>query len=160
MPAYPCAQCKNQVDVRDFTCKGCGTKKPFLCTKCGVQMSNLEVHGVDQLTFARPLFCLACGRDMERIPCRHCGADVVRNAAVEFERPSGEVILYHADCFKTTKLQEKASKGLMVFLIPFLAWIGYSYLGFYTSMPVMGAVGLPLGAAAGYFIASALGPKR
>jgi len=154
VPAYPCAQCRNQVDLRDLTCRGCGSKTPFKCSKCEVNMGTFDIFAVDTITFQRPLFCGKCGKETERIACKHCGADVTRRDAVEEDD-----LIFHPDCFKTRQLQAKVSKGLMVALIPLGAWMGWSLLGFHVNY-YMGFIGLPLGGFAGWFFASLLAPKK
>jgi len=158
LPAYPCVRCSNQVDIRDVTCRSCNEKKPFRCVKCDRQMGSFEIFDAESIKFQKPLYCDTCGRESKPVPCHHCKIDLVRRDAATFDPGSGER-LYHPECLRTVLLQQKVSKGLMVFLIPFLAWIGYSYLGYYVH-PYMGFVGAPLGGFLGWWLAGLMAPKK
>jgi hypothetical protein len=127
MPVYPCSKCRAQVDIRDVVCRGCGEQKPFKCTKCDKPMAQDEVYGVESINFQKPLFCMACGKDVSVVSCHRCNLNVIRSDAVEKYGSGDRLLFFHPDCMKTSEKQAAASRIAMLALAPVLAIGGAIY---------------------------------
>lgn len=155
MPAYPCAKCNTPVDHRDLTCRSCGDKKPFTCSKCSRRIGAMQLHNAEQLTFQKPLFCEECGREGQPIECPHCKTDVYRNSGVE-----DNGVFYHEDCFKTVAIQKKITPILRVVLLVFLGYAGYTQVNFWSGNMYMGILMGVFGAMAGFAAGGLMAPRR
>jgi hypothetical protein len=155
MPAYPCAQCSTPVDVRDLTCRSCGDKQPFTCSKCNKRLGAMQVHNAEQLTFQKPLFCEPCGKEVQPVTCPKCNTDVYRNAGV-----ADEGAFYHPECFKTIALQRKITPILQVVLLLFGGYATYTQVSFYSQSTPIGLVAGLFGACVGFFLGSLMAPRK
>ncbi|NDD29773.1 MAG: hypothetical protein EB084_16060 [Proteobacteria bacterium] len=157
MPAYPCAECKTTVDVRDFTCKKCQTKTPFSCTKCSKRMGPMDIFNADQVTFQKPLFCNACGPDVQPMKCPHCDTDVYKASGV-----ADDGVYYHPECYKSVVMQKKVTPALRIGLAIFLGYFSFSQFHFHTKgemLPISLCVGV-IGAVAGHWLGGLMAPRR
>lgn len=155
MPAYPCVQCNSPVDVRDLTCRSCGDKKPFACSKCNKRLGAMSVFNAEQLTFQKPLFCEQCGVEGQPITCPHCKTDVYRSGGVE-----DNGVYYHQDCFKTVSLQKKITPVLRVFLCIVGGYVTYSLVAYHNQSVAIGALAGTFGAAVGFLLGGLMAPRR
>lgn len=155
MPAYPCGNCGTQVDHRDLTCRSCGDKKPFRCSKCEKPLNAMDIYNAEQLTFQKPLFCPACGREAEPIPCPSCKRDVYRTLGME-----DDGVFYHPDCYKTVQMQKKVTpimRGVLAVALGIAAFSGFSQ---YAGSQVVGAMASVGGIALGYALGGLMAPRR
>lgn len=159
MPAYPCANCTHQVDLRDLICKACGEKKPFQCTKCEKRLGSTGVFQAEEIAIKKPLYCMTCGRDQEALKCAHCKTTLIRRDGVEvLSKSSGLELVFHPECHKTYELQLKTSYILKYALTPIAAWMGFSLVS--KTYPMLGLLGAILGIGFGLGVAYWMDPKK
>lgn len=159
MPAYPCAKCDHQVDLRDMVCRSCGDKKPFKCTKCDKRLGSMDVFQADEITIRKPLYCSACGRDQEALKCSHCQTTLVRRDGIEVtSKTTGAALIFHPECHRTYQLQLTTSRALKYVLTPAAAYMGYTFMERVHSM--MGILGIAAGICVGLGIAWMMDPKK
>lgn len=150
MPAYPCCKCQAPVDTGslDARCKKCGEQRPFKCTKCEKQMSQMGVFQPEKLSFRKPLYCLECGPATETVECRQCGTSMTRSNAREVTL-RGQVVYYHPECY-----EKQAKVFRVVQPVALVAGVViFGYLGFYVGHSWITA--LP-GAGLGFLVGMAL----
>ena len=159
MPAYPCANCNHQVDLRDLTCRACGEKKPFTCSKCNKRLGNSGVFQAEEIAIKRPLYCMACGREQEALKCAHCRTTIVRRDGIEVQsKVTGLDLIFHPDCHRTYLLQMKVSSVLKFALPVVCGWMGYTFVS--RMYPMAGIVGFLVGVLVGLGGAWWMDPKK
>lgn len=150
MANYPCAECGSMVETTGTgTCKKCGSKKPFKCSKCGKQIGLESVYKPEKLTFSgKPLYCIDCGADVQQVPCARCGKTLIRSTGVE--RPiDGVIKIYHKECIE----QQSKIYTYVMPIVVFVAGVVLGYAGFMLTHAwwgtlICGVFGLILGKAA------------
>ena len=156
MPAYPCVQCKKQVDIRDLQCRNCGDRSPFQCSRCNKRLTALEIFNAEEITFQKPIFCTTCGHQDATVMCPNCKTDVVRRSARE-----DDGVLYHEDCYKTVMLQKKITPALRIVPHCFARLhVLQSSLRFHAQSQVIGIIAGLAAAIGGFFLGGLMAPRR
>lgn len=147
MPAYPCVKCQTPVDTGsiDSRCKKCGEQRPFKCTKCEKQMSQMGVYQPEKLTFRKPLYCLECGPSAESVDCRQCGSSMTRSNAKEVNL-RGQTVFYHPECYeKQAKMFRIVQPVAFVAGFVICGYLGFTVLKHWVGFVVGGGLGLVVG---------------
>lgn len=157
MPAYPCCKCQAPVDTSsiDSRCKKCGEQRPFKCTKCEKQMSQMAVYQPEKLTFRKPLYCLECGPSAESVECHACGTSLTRSNGLEVNL-RGQQVVYHPECYeKQVRVHRIVQPALIAAGFVICGYLGY-YVGhsWITFLP-----GAGMGALLGMGLARPFAPK-
>ncbi|MBM3462808.1 MAG: hypothetical protein FJX76_11960 [Armatimonadetes bacterium] len=158
MPAYPCAQCGHNVDLRKPTCEKCNTRTPFACIKCNEKIGIFDVYQADKQSYQKGLYCKKCGQGDERLHCYRCGEEVVRREAVYRTTVKQERLVYHPKC-----LAKFNRRVVLAKLAGFAMFVGLGAAGYFMlagSSPVHGACGAFAGSAIGLYAGRMLNPSK